>query len=138
MAMDIKAMAKLAGISDNELKGLSVKEQIKLISKKMTEEQSSIETEGAKTYISNADKPMTELKEMLENPFEIYVKKVAQKKTPTIVPVIGYNSFEEEVIVFFNGKVQSIKEDDLIGSTDELMSILNADKPPRKTTKKKK
>jgi len=138
MAMDIKAMARLAGISDDELKGLSVKEQIRLISKKMTEEQSSIETEGAKAYISNADKPMKELRDLLENPFEIYVRKVAQKKTPTIVPVIGYNSFEGEIIVFFNGKVQSVKGEDLVRSTDELMSILSAEKPPRKTTKKKK
>ena len=100
MAMNIKAMAKEAGISENELKGKSLGEQIKLITKRMNEEKSNMEMEQEKTYISNFEKKLPKFKEELGQPFEVYVRKVGQKKTPTPVPVIGYNSVKDEVVFF--------------------------------------
>ena len=135
--MDIKAMAKLAGISENELKGKSAKEQIKLISKKMSDEQSKIEIEEAKTYISNYEKSIPKLITQFEKPIEIYVKKVGQKKSPTIVSIVGYNGTTKELVAFYNEKHCSIPETDLIKSNDELMGILN-NKKPKKTRKETK
>ena len=129
MAMNIKAMAKEAGISENELKGLSLKDQIKLITKKMVEEHDSLEMEQAKNYIFNFEKKLPKLTELLHESFEIYVKSVGQKKSPTVVPVVGYNGSTKEVIVFQNEKLYPINEKDLIKSMEELSELINTKKP---------
>ena len=129
MAMDFKALAKAAGITENELKGLSAKDQIKLITKKMNEEKQNIEEEQAGVYISNYDEKVPKFKDTLEKPFEIYVKKVGQKKSPTPVSIIGYNAVKDELVAFVNEKLYSIPDDDLVKSMDELMNLINNKKP---------
>jgi len=134
MAMDFKALAKAAGITENELKGLSTKEQIKLITKKMNEEKQNIEVEQAGVYISNYEKKLPKFKDALEQPIEIYVKKMGQKKSPTPVSVIGYNAAKDELVAFANEKLYSIPDSDIVKSMDELMNLVNT-KRPRKTSK---
>ena len=129
MAMDFKALAKAAGISENELKGLSTKDQIRLITKKMYEEKQNIEIEQAEAYISNYEKKLPKFKEAFEQPLEIYVKKVGQKKSPTPVTIVGYNTAKGEVVAFVNEKLYSIPDWDLVKSMDELMNIVNTKKP---------
>ena len=128
MALDFKALAKAAGITENELKGLSTKEQIKLITKRMNEEKQSIEEEQAGVYISNYEKKLPKFKETLEQPFEIYVKKVGQKKSPTPVPIIGYNAIKDEFVTCVNEKLYSLPDDDIVKSMDELMNLVNTKK----------
>jgi len=128
MAMDFKALAKAAGITENELKGLSTKDQIKLITKKMKEEKENIEVEQSGVYISNYEKKLPKFKDSLDQPFEIYVKKVGQKKSPTPVTIIGYNVGNDELVAFVNEKLYSIPDDDIVKSMDELMNLVNTKK----------
>jgi hypothetical protein len=139
MAMDIKAILKAAGISETEMNGKSLNDQIKLITKKMKDNQEELELEQAKTYISNYDKLIPKVKSSLEQSVEIYVKSVGQKKTPTVVPVVGYNAATKDIIVFLNEKLYSVKEEDLIKSLDDLSTLINNKKPKSasKGTKKK-
>jgi hypothetical protein len=136
MAMDFKALAKAAGITENELKGLSTKDQIKLITKKMNEEKQNIEVEQAGIYISNYEKKLPKIKDTLDQPIEIYVKKIGQKKTPTPVSIIGYNASKDEFVAFFNEKLYSLPDDDLVKSMDELMNLVNNKKPKGTAGKK--
>ena len=136
MAIDFNALAKAAGISENELKGLSTKEQIKLITRKMNEEKQNIELEQAGAYISNYEKKLPKFKEIFEEPFEIYVKKVGQKKSPTPVSVIGYNASKDEIVTIVNEKLYSVPDYDLVKSMDELMNLVNTRKPRGKGGKK--
>ena len=122
MAMDIKAMEKAAGLSETDLKGKSLDEQIKLITKTMKEGQKSLELESAKEYIENYTKQLPKLKNTLETPFELYVKKVGQRKSPTSVPIVGYNHYTSSVIVLFGDKLYQIGDDDLIKTMDDLMA----------------
>ena len=130
--MDIMAMAKGAGVSESELKGKSLKEQIKIITKAANESAEKLEIENAKTYISNNEKLVPKLKDQLEKPIEIYVKKVAQKKSPTIVSVVGYNSVTKEVVVYFNDKFCGIKDNEIIKTVDEFVNIINTKKSKAK------
>ena len=128
MAMDFKALAKAAGITEDELKGLSTKDQIKLITKKMKEEKENIEVEQSGIYISNFEKKLPKFKDSLDQPFEIYVKKVGQKKSPTPVTVIGYNVGKDELVALVNDKLYTIPDDDIVKSMDELMNLVNTKK----------
>jgi hypothetical protein len=118
--MDIRAMAKAAGLLESDLKGLSLDKQIKLITDKMKEEKEALEAEQAKEYIDNYKTQVPKLKDFLEKPFEIYVNSVGQRKTPTIVQVVGYNSNTQNLIVLFSEKLYQIEQDKLIKSSDEL------------------
>jgi hypothetical protein len=133
--MDIKTM--IAGISENELKGKSLDEQIKLVTKRMKEQKENMEIAEAKTVISNFEKKLPKLIDQLQEPFEIYVKSVGQKKTPTVVSVVGYNGFTKEVIVYLNGKNYPIKQSELVKSVEELAN-LKTKKSTGGTTKKPK
>jgi len=132
--MDIKAMAKAAGLTENDLKGKSLDEQIKLLTKKMKEEKDNIELESAKEYIDNYKNFIPKLKDYLNQSFEIYVKKVGQKKSPTIVRVIGYNFEQKTVVVIFNSKFYEIEDSDLIKTVDEFQ-VLKTSKTKVKNTK---
>ena len=134
--MDIKAMAKLAGVSEDELKGKTLGDQIKLITKKMNDEKDSIETENAKIYISNYEKQIPKLRDFLQKPIEIYVRSVGQRKTPTSVPVVGYNGLTKEFVVCYNEKLYSLKDSETLKTFDEFMNLLNTKKA--KGTGKKK
>lgn len=119
-------MAKAAGLSDNELKGKSPKELIKLLTSSLREQQDVIEIEAGKEYIGNYEKKLPKLIEALKEPFEVYVKSVGQKKSPTTVKVVGYNKDDEEgkhTVVYYNSKYHQVKDDDLIKSIDELMNL---------------
>jgi hypothetical protein len=142
--MDIQAMAKAAGFSENEVKGKSKEELIKLVAGSLKEQQEAIKIEAEKEYIGNYEKKLPKLIEALKEPFEVYVKSVGQKKTPTPVKVIGYNKDDEDgkkMVVYYNSKYHQVKDDDLIKSHDELMNLTRT-KPKRnigsgkKTTKK--
>jgi hypothetical protein len=128
MAMDFKVMAKDAGLSENELNGKSLDEQIKLITQRMTEGKKVLETEAAKEYIDNYKTKFPKIKELLETPFEIYIKEVWQKKSSAVVQVVGYNSHTKSAVVIFSGKLYQIKDSDLIKSVEEW----NTDKPKAK------
>jgi len=136
--MDIKAMAKLAGLSESDLKGKSLNEQIKLISKKMNDEKEKLEIEQGKIYISNFEKLLPKVKDTLATPVEIYVKKVGQKKTPSPVPIIGYNSSTKQFIAYVNEKLYSIEDGDLIKSIDELMNSISSKRTKKSETGTKK
>jgi hypothetical protein len=131
--MDIRAMAKAAGLSESEFKGKSLDEQIKLISRKMKEEKQILETEQAREYIDNYKNQVPKLKNFLDTPFEIYVKKVGQRKTPAAVQVVGYNSNSKNLVVLFSGKLYQVEDGNLIKSPDELVK----EKPGTKTEIKK-
>ena len=130
--MDIKAMVKAVGISENELVGLTLKDQIKLITKKMKDSEKELEIQAAKTYISNYEKLLPKVKELLKDSLEVYAKSVGQRKSPTSVKIVGYNNELDEYVVFHGNKNHSIKDSDLIKSTEELMDILNTKKPKGK------
>jgi hypothetical protein len=133
--MDIRAMAKAAGLSESELKGKSLDDQIKLITKKMKEEKETLELESAKEFIDNYKNQIPKLKGFFEKPFDIYVKKVAQRKSPTTVQVVGYNPNLSTVIVVNGDKIYQIPDDDLVKSMDDLM---NSKELKKKTVSKKK
>jgi hypothetical protein len=133
--MDIKVMARAAGLSENDLKGKSLSEQIKLITKKMNDEKDNLELEVGKEYISNYQKKLSKLIDDSETPFEVYVKKIQQKKSLTLVKVIGSNKGGEkgDIVVYFNGKYSEVPEEDFVKSLDELQDLL-IKKPKTKTT----
>jgi hypothetical protein len=142
--MDIRAMAKAAGLTENELKGKSSKELIKLLTSSLNEQEKNIEIEAQKEYIGNYEKKLPKVIEALKEPFEVYVKSVGQKKNPTTVKVVGYNNDDPEgkhTVVYYNSKYYQVKDDALIKSIDELVN-LTGKKPKektgagRKTTKK--
>jgi hypothetical protein len=136
--MDIRAMAKAAGLTENELKGKSPKDLIKFLTSSLKEQQESIEIEAGKEYIGNYEKKLPKLIEALKEPFEVYVKEVGQKKSETIVKVVGYNKDDpdgKKTVVYYNSKYYQIKDDDLIKSIDELMTVIGK-KPKEKTVKK--
>jgi hypothetical protein len=139
--MDIRAMAKAAGISDNELKGKSPKELIKLLTSSLKEQQETIEIEAGKEYIGNYEKKLPKLIEALKEPFDIYVKSVGQRKSPTPVKVVGYNKDDEDgknILLYYNSKYYPVKDDNLIKSIDELMNLTGKKpKGPGKKTAKK-
>jgi hypothetical protein len=135
--MDIKAMAKAAGLSETELKGKSLDEQIKLITQKMKAEKEILELESAKEYLDNYKEQIPPLKKLLDQSFEIYVKKVGQRKSPTTVQVVGYNSNTKSIIVLNGEKLYQIEDTDLIKSMDELQNLKTTKPPKGKTTKKK-
>lgn len=130
-------MAKAAGLSENDLKGKSLSEQIKLITKKMNEAKDDIELESAKEYIDNYKAKIPKLVDFLRQPYEIYVKKVGQKKTPTTVKVVGYNLDDDTVIVLNGKKIYQVKDDVMIKSLDELATLKKAKTPRKGGTKKK-
>jgi hypothetical protein len=137
--MDIRAMAKAAGLSDNELKGKSKEELIKLLAGSLKEEQEAIKIEAEKEYIGNYEKKLPKVIEALKEPFEIYVKSVGQKKSPTPVKVVGYNKDDEEgkhTVVYYNSKYFQLKDDDLIKSIDELVNLTG--KKPKGAPRKRK
>jgi len=136
MATDIMAMAKMAGISDDDLKGKSSRELIKIMFNRLDGELGEIEMESAKECVSNTDGPMSELKRKLEKPFEIYVKKVGQKKSPAVVPVVGYNASTGDTLVLFGGKIFSVGKDDMINSMEELAVLMEPGKGKAKRKKK--
>jgi hypothetical protein len=124
--MDIRAKAKAAGLSESELKGKSPKELIKLLTSSLKEQQATIEIEAGKEYIGNYEKKLPKLIESLKEPFEVYVKSIGQKKSPTSVKVVGYNKDDEDgknTVVYYNSKYYQVKDDDLIKSIDELMNL---------------
>jgi hypothetical protein len=136
--MDIRAMAKAAGLSEDELKGKSPKELIELLTSSLNKQQESIEFEAKKEYIGNYEKKLPKLIELLKEPFEVYVKKVGQKTSPTPVKVIGYNKDDPEgkkTVVYYKSKYYQVKDDVLIKSMDELMNL--TDKKPKEKTGKK-
>lgn len=139
--MDIRAMAKAAGLSDNELKGKSKEELIKLLAGSLKEEQEAIKIEAGKEYIGNYEKKLPKLIEALKEPFDIYVKSVGQKKSPATVKVVGYNDDGEEknIVVYYNSKYYQVKDEVLIKSLDELINLTGKKlkkSPGKKTTKK--
>jgi hypothetical protein len=140
--MDIRAMAKAAGLSDNELKGKSKEELIKLLAGSLKEEQEAIKIEAGKEYIGNYEKKLPKLIEALKEPFDIYVKSVGQKKSPATVKVVGYNKDDGEgknIVVYYNSKYYQVKDDVLIKSLDELINLTGKKpkkSPGKKTTKK--
>jgi hypothetical protein len=136
--MDLKTMAKAAGLSEGELRGKSLDEQIKLITKKMKEEKETLELESAKEYLDNLKTQVPKLKEFLDQPFEIYVKKVGQRKSPTTVQVVGYNPNEKTLIVLNSDKLYQIEDGDLIKSMDDLMNSKETKKRTGTVSKKKK
>ena len=134
---DIKGMAKLAGLSETELRGKSLGEQIKLITQKMNEEKEALEIESVKELVDNYTKQVPKLKNAFETPFELYVKKVGQRKSPTSVPVVGYNHYTSSVIVLFGDKLYQIEDGDVVKSVDDFM-VAKQNKKTKSGTKKKK
>jgi hypothetical protein len=118
--MDIKALAKAAGLSEADLKGKSPSEQIKLITKKMNEEKAALESESAREFIENYKDKVPKVIGALEQPFDIYVRKVGQRRSPLNVPVVGYNPNDKKLIVLFGNKLYQIEDGDLIKSMDDL------------------
>jgi hypothetical protein len=134
--MDIRTTAKSVGLSENDLKGKTLDEQINLITRKIKQEKKNLEIELAKEYIGNYEKKLPKVIEALKEPFEVYVKEVGQKKSKTVVQVVGYNPGSKSVIVFFSTKIYQIKDEDLIKSVDELKTEKPKEKTAKKTTKK--
>lgn len=129
--MDIKQMAKMAGVSDEELIGRSPKEQIKIISKAMKEAAEQIELEAAKELINNSKK-VQKVIDLLENPLTILANNVGKKKSASQVQVIGYISSSKEIVVLNGSKAVKIKEADVVKTENDLIS-----KPKEKTSEKK-
>jgi hypothetical protein len=132
--MDIKAMAKAAGLSENELKGKSPKDLIKLLTSSLKEQSETIEIEAGREYISNYEKKLPKLIESFKEPFEIMVKSIGQKKSPTPVKAVGYNDIGGgEIVVYYNSKYYQVKDNDLIKYLDEFKNLIS--KKPKTGTK---
>ena len=123
-------MAKMAGVSEDKLKGKSTKEQIKIISKAMSEAAEKIEIEASKELIDNTKK-VSKVQDVLENDISILAKNIGKKSSATQVSVVGYNFSKKLIIVLSKDKLYQIKETDIIKSIDDL-------KTSKKTTTTKK
>lgn len=135
--VDIKAALKAAGLSEDDYKGKSTKELIKLISQTFKEAEAEIDLEAQQSCIENYEQKLPQLSELLKEPFELFVKEVGQKKSATPVKVVGFNSETSEIIAYHNEKYYQIKETEIIKSRDELGNILSL-KPTRGGGRKKK
>lgn len=118
--VDLKAMAKAAGVSDEELKGKSLDEQISILSAALTNAKKELALEDEGEFISNSVKQLGKLKDDMKTPFEIWVSSVAQKKSRTKVPVVGYIPETSEFVVYYNNQLSPIKDDQIVKSVEAL------------------
>jgi hypothetical protein len=114
------AFLKSFGVTEELLHSKDNKELVSLAVIRLNEVGDKIEAESDKVYIENMERRIPELKKLLAEPIEVYVKKVSQKKTPTVVKVIGFNPITKELIVYHNGKLAAIPDDDQIITIEEL------------------
>jgi hypothetical protein len=132
---DLLEMAKAVGLAEKDIKGKSDTEAMALIAQAFEKAKMKIEAEAENKYIENLKNQLPKLQKLLTEPFDIYVKKVGQKKSPTPVRVVGFNNETQEVIVYHNKNHYPIKVEDQIKSADELAEAKNAKKPKRATKK---
>ena len=116
--MNIKAMAKEAGVSEDQLKGKSTAAQIKIITKAMKEAAENIDTENAKEFIENAKK-LSKITGVLDTAITIYAKNVGKSEKPKAVKLVGYFADESLFVVNDGVNFKKIKEADIIKTADE-------------------
>jgi hypothetical protein len=133
---DLLELAKSVGLAEKDIKGKSDTEAMALIAQAFDNVKMKIEAEAENKYIENFKNQLPKLQKLLAEPFDIYVKKVGQKKSPTTVKVVGFNDETQEVIVYYNKSHYPIKTEDQIKSADELAEVRSV-KKPRKPAKKK-
>jgi hypothetical protein len=132
---DLLEMAKAVGLAENDIKGKSDMEAMALIAQAFEKAKLKIEAEADNKYIDNLNGQLPKLQNLLAEPFDIYVKKVGQKRSATPVRVVGFNSETQEIIVCHNKKVYSIEAGDQIKSADELAEARSVKKPKKQTKK---
>jgi hypothetical protein len=108
------------GITEEYLRSKTGKELVSLTFNKMGEVEGNVEAEEEQIYIYNMENQVPELRKFLTNPIEVYVKKVRQKKTLTVVKVIGFNPITGDLVAYHKGKLASIPDDDQIITIQEL------------------
>jgi hypothetical protein len=132
---DLLEMAKAVGIAEKDIKGKSDTDAMELITQAFEKAKMKIEAEAENKYIENLKNQLPKLQKLLAEPFDIYVKKVGQKKSPTPVRIVGFNNAKQEIIAFYNDNLYPIRTEDQIKSVEELAELRGARKP-RKPAKK--
>jgi hypothetical protein len=126
---------KELGISSDDLKGKNKKDIYSLIFEKSKAKQEIAEIEAQNDTLDNYKKKLPELIKALEEPFELYVTEVGQKKSPTIVKVAGYWAPTGQVLTSYNGKLYGIKNEHIIKTAEELEKA--KERKPRGGSRKK-
>jgi hypothetical protein len=131
-------LLKKAGISEEEIGKMSDTDIIDLLSSKETKSKlrSMAETVNDDAFKQNLEKKLPELKELLDEPFELFVKKVGAKPSLTFVKIVGYISETSELISYHNGKLYAIKKGDQVNSLEELEDTREKPKPAPKSRSK--
>jgi hypothetical protein len=101
----------------------------------MNEEKETLEIEAAREFIENYKNKVPKLISSMEQSFDIYVKKIGQRRTPINVPVVGYNPNDKKLIVLFGSKLYQIEDGDLIKSMGDLENSMTIKKPAMKKPK---
>jgi hypothetical protein len=131
-------VAKTFGLKEEDFKGKSDQEQLKILDDGFLRYKSSLELQSQKAYFENAAKVLPKVRDALKFSTAVYVKQVGQKKTESIVEIVGYAAKEGKVLVVNPEssvfKVFQVDEKDIIPSIDELVRI----REERKTNKRPK
>ena len=131
-------MAKTLGLKESDFNGKSNQEQLKILDEGFTKYKAAIEIQSQKAYFDNAVNVLSKVKELFKTPTSVYVKAVGQKKTESIVEIVGYSEKNKKVFVInpesLALKVFTVDESDIIKSGDELLKV----KEERKARKKPK
>jgi hypothetical protein len=86
----------------------------------MTDEKDAAVLESAKELVSNYEKRVPKLTDILSTSYNILVKELGAKKTPTEVQVVGYNSIDKKLIVLNASKLYQIEDKNIIKSIDDV------------------
>jgi hypothetical protein len=132
--MDIMAAVKNLDIPDSELKGKEEDEIFDIISNAAKKRKEERRIEKFRECIDNCEKKLPAFKKALNEPLTIAVKKIAQRKTPTYVDIVGYVRETEQCVAFFNGKLYAVPTGDIVTSKEQIEAAM---KKPSKKSKKK-
>jgi Ribonuclease G/E len=114
--------AKQFGLSESDFKGKSPKEQEKTLDDAYTAFKKKKMLEVSKQYIDAGVAIIPKFKEVLSKPNSMYVKKVGQKKSATLVKTVGYIPEKDEIVVYMpeTDKTYRIRSEDTILTTEDL------------------
>ncbi|GHU63040.1 hypothetical protein FACS189445_6260 [Spirochaetia bacterium] len=105
-----KKLADFYGITEDQRKGKTDAQIIKMMKEASDVLFTKMEQESEKVYYENMEKVEKQVFELLKTPLEVYVGKVGAKTSKTTVPVIGYDFSTKSLITKFNDKIVSVEE----------------------------
>jgi hypothetical protein len=133
--LNLKALAAALKQSNPEFKGLSDAELIRLFNKTSKDELLELEDEELKEPVENYGKHLPKLKESIaKQSFELVTKRFAQKKSLTIVRIVGFIPETSELIAYYNGEISRIDDTELVKSEAELKKVREEEKAKKAAT----